>query len=137
MKSTVEQVLHGRRILLVEDNAVNRAIARSFLESAGCMVEDAVNGAQALEMLCAQFPDHFDLILMDLQMPVMDGYETAQRVRALPDPRLSAIPIVTMTANALAQDIEREYACGVTRHLSKPIDLTALRAALCEALREN
>ena len=74
---------------------------------------------------------------MDLQMPVMDGYEAARYIRALHDPQLSAIPIVTMTANALAQDLECERACGVSWHLSKPIDLTALHAALCEVLREN
>ena len=136
MKTTVTP-LRGKRVLLVEDNAINRAIARSVLESAGCTVEDAYNGAQALDRLCAHVPDHFDLILMDLQMPVMDGYETARRIRAMRDPQLSAIPIVTMTANALAQDLERENACGVSRHLSKPIDLTALHAALCEVLREN
>lgn len=135
MKSTVTP-LRGRRVLLVEDNAINRAIARSFLESASCEVEDAYNGAQALDKLCAHVPDHFDLV-MDLQMPVMDGYEAARHIRALHDPQLSAIPIVTMTANALAQDLERERACGVSRHLSKPIDLTALHAALCEVLREN
>ena len=136
MKSTVTP-LRGRRVLLVEDNAINRAIARSFLESAGCEVEDAYNGAQALDKLCAHVPDHFDLVLMDLQMPVMDGYEAARRIRALHDPQLSAISIVTMTANALAQDLERERVCGVSRHLSKPIGLTALHAALCEVLREN
>ena len=135
MKSTVTP-LRGRRVLLVEDNAINRAIARSFLESASCEAEDAYNGAQALDKLCAHVPDHFDLV-MDLQMPVMDGYETARRIRAMRDPQLVAIPIVTMTANALAQDLERERACGVSRHLSKPIDLTALHAALCEVLREN
>ena len=135
MKSTVTP-LRGRRVLLVEDNAINRAIARSFLESASCEAEDAYNGAQALDKLCAHVPDHFDLG-MDLQMPVMDGYEAARHIRALHDPQLSAIPIVTMTANALAQDLERERACGVSRHLSKPIDLTALHAALCEVLREN
>ena len=135
MKSTVTP-LRGRRVLLVEDNAINRAIARSFLESASCEAEDAYNGAQALDKLCAHVPDHFDLV-MDLQMPVMDGYEAARHIRALHDPQLSAIPIVTMTANALAQDFERERACGVSRHLSKPIDLTALHAALCEVLREN
>ena len=136
MKSTVT-LLRGRRVLLVEDNAINRAIARSFLESASCEAEDAYNGAQALDKLCAHVPDHFDLVLMDLQMPVMDGYEAARHIRALHDPQLSAIPIVTMTANALAQDLERERACGVSRHLSKPIDLTALHAALCEVLRKN
>lgn len=135
MKSTVTP-LRGRRVLLVEDNAINRAIARSFLESASCEAENAYNGAQALDKLCAHVPDHFDLV-MDLQMPVMDGYEAARHIRALHDPQLSAIPIVTMTANALAQDLERERACGVSRHLSKPIDLTALHAALCEVLREN
>ena len=135
MKSTVTP-LRGRRVLLVEDNAINRAIARSFLESASCEAEDAYNGAQALDKLCAHVPDHFDLV-MDLQMPVMDGYEAARHIRALHDPQLSAIPIVTMTANALAQDLECERACGVSRHLSKPIDLTALHAALCEVLREN
>lgn len=135
MKSTVTP-LRGRRVLLVEDNAINRAIARSFLESASCEAEDAYNGAQALDKLCAHVPDHFDLV-MDLQMPVMDGYEAARYIRAMRDPQLAAIPIVTMTANALAQDLERERACGVSRHLSKPIDLTALHAALCEVLREN
>lgn len=117
------------------DQPRHRALV--FLESASCEAEDAYNGAQALDKLCAHVPDHFDLVLMDLQMPVMDGYEAARHIRALHDPQLSAIPIVTMTANALAQDLERERACGVSRHLSKPIDFTALHAALCEVLREN
>ena len=136
MKNTITP-LRGRRVLLVEDNAINRAIARSFLESAGCEVEDAANGAQALDRLCAHIPEYFDLVLMDLQMPVMDGYETAQRIRAMHDPQLSAIPIVTMTANALAQDSASESACGVSRHLSKPIGFGALHAALCKTLHEN
>ena len=125
-----------RRVLAADDDGLVRDVYRSFFAShlSWQLVGEARNGQEAVEAYGRLLPD---LVLMDLQMPVMDGYEAARRIRALHDPQLSAIPIVTMTANALAQDLERERACGVSRHLSKPIDLTALHAALCEVLREN
>lgn len=122
MKSTVT-LLRGRRVLLVEDNAINRAIARSFLESASCEAEDAYNGAQALDKLCAHVPDHFDLVLMDLQMPVMDGYEATRCIRELPRADAADVPIIAMSANAFAEDVRASLECGMDAHLSKPIDM--------------
>lgn len=122
MKSTVTP-LRGRRVLLVEDNAINRAIARSFLESASCEAEDAYNGAQALDKLCAHVPDHFDLVLMDLQMPVMDGYEATRCIRELLRVDAADVPIIAMSANAFAEDVRASLECGMDAHLSKPIDM--------------
>ena len=133
MKSTVT-LLRGRRVLLVEDNAINRAIARSFLESASCEAEDAYNGAQALDKLCAHVPDHFDLVLMDLQMPVMDGYTATRRIRELENPALAGIPILAMTANAFDEDRQNAEKAGMNGHLSKPFDMQQLLTMLREKL---
>ncbi|NCC41599.1 MAG: response regulator, partial [Gammaproteobacteria bacterium] len=118
----------GRRILLVEDNAINQQIVRGLLADTGLLIEVADNGQRAVELFRAR-PQ--ELIFMDIQMPVMDGYEAARRIRAL-DPR---VPIIALTANAFPEDIEKAKAAGMSAHLSKPIDLKRLKALVSAALQ--
>ncbi len=122
--------LAGKHILLAEDNAFNREIARFLLEDLGLNVTEAEDGRLALDALANAGPGHFDLILMDLQMPNMDGYTATAAIRALPDKALASLPIIAMTANAFAEDRERCIAVGMNDHLSKPIDPQALAGAL-------
>jgi PAS domain S-box-containing protein len=103
------------RALLVEDNPTNQFVARKFIEKAGCIVEVASNGAEALEKIAAA---DFDLVFMDCQMPIMDGYEATKRIR---QGRLSQVPIIAMTAHAMKGDRERCLAVGMTEYLSKPL----------------
>ncbi len=111
----------GGSILLVEDNAINRQIAENFLEEAGYVVTTAEDGMQALELALAR---RFDLVLMDIQMPGMDGFETARRLRMLPG--LETLPIIALTAYATHDAGERIVAAGMDGHLTKPIDFAAL-----------
>ena len=104
------------RILLVEDNEQNRYLATFLLEKGGFTVLHATNGDQALERACAVRPD---LIVMDLQMPAMDGYEAARRIRAIPE--LTAVPLVAVTSYAMAGDREKALACGFAGYIEKPI----------------
>jgi len=115
----------GQPLLVVEDNEMNQQLARELLETAGFQVEIAGNGAQALALIEKQV---FALVFMDLQMPVMDGFEATKRLRA--DPRYNSLPIVAMTANAMAGDRERCLAAGMNDHISKPIDLNQLFSIL-------
>jgi signal transduction histidine kinase/CheY-like chemotaxis protein len=112
--------LRGLRLLLVEDNEINRQIATELLRDAGAVVEQAHNGVQALQMLAQVPPDHFQLVLMDVQMPEMDGLEATRRIRA--DERLQGLPIVAMTAHAMVRERERCLQAGMDDHVSKPID---------------
>ncbi len=116
----------GRRVLLVEDNDFNREIARYILESMQFAVEEAQNGAICIEKLLAAAPGYYDLILMDIQMPVMDGYTATIEIRNLADKALAAIPIVAMTANAFEEDKQRCLEVGMNGHIGKPIDMQAL-----------
>lgn len=109
----------GTRVLLVEDNEVNRYLAQYVLEQAGFVVRCAGDGAEALRLAAAEHPD---LILMDLRMPVLDGYETTKRLKA--DPALAAIPVVALSAQAMPQERERALAAGCVAHIEKPIDPT-------------
>ena len=115
--------LAGRRLLLVEDNPINQAVVLGYLEGSGLGVEVAADGQEGVRRFQGSA---FDLILMDMQMPVMDGLEATRRIRAL-DPR---IPIIALTANAFAEDVARTRAAGMNTHLSKPIDLRHLQAVL-------
>jgi two-component system, sensor histidine kinase and response regulator len=121
--------LRGVRILLVEDNEINQQIAVELLEAAGAYVHIAANGREALNILmAARYATSFDLVLSDLQMPEMDGYELAQRIRA--DPKLRELPIVAMTAHAIVEERKRCYTVGMNDHVSKPIDPEALLEAV-------
>jgi CheY-like chemotaxis protein len=120
--------LGGMRVLLVEDNPINQQLAVELLEFKGVTVEVANHGQQALEKIAAQPNDFYDLVLMDLQMPVMDGYEATRRLRS--DKRYYELPIVAMTAHAMVEERDRCKALGMQDHVSKPIEPDALYAML-------
>jgi signal transduction histidine kinase/DNA-binding response OmpR family regulator/HPt (histidine-containing phosphotransfer) domain-containing protein len=110
----------GLRVLLVEDQPVNQQLAQELLHEAGAAVDVAQHGGQALALLAQHPPDHYGLVLMDLQMPVLDGYDTTRRIRA--DAAYARLPIVAMTAHVTAEEQERCFALGMQAHLGKPID---------------
>ncbi len=113
----------GKRLLLAEDNELNREIATVILEGYGFRLDIAENGAGAVEKIASSQPGDYDLVLMDIQMPVMNGYEATRRIRSLPNPGLARIPILAMTANAFDEDRRSARKCGMDGFLSKPIDL--------------
>ena len=125
----------GKRALLVEDNMINMEIAQMLLEQSGFLIETAENGKIALEMTAASEPGYYDVILMDIQMPVMDGYMAAQAIRDLPDPGLAGIPIIAMTANAFQEDIKKAGEVGMNGHIAKPLDVSGMKATLQQVLR--
>ena len=118
--------LKGMRVLLVEDNEINREIAHCFLSDAGVEVTEVTNGEEAVKKFEETAPGTFDLILMDIMMPLVDGLEATRRIRALPRSDAAAIPIVAMTANVFDDDIEECIRAGMNKHLSKPLDCEKL-----------
>ena len=120
----------GRNMLLVEDNELNREIAMEIFGEYGFHIDIAENGAEALDKVAASRPGDYDLVLMDIQMPIMDGYEATWRIRALDDPELSAIPILAMTANAFDEDRKTAAECGMNGFISKPINMDEVIQAL-------
>ena len=120
----------GRHILLVEDNELNREIAVAILHEYGFLVDTAENGAVAVEKIRTSDPGRYDLVLMDVQMPVMDGCTATRRIRALKDPVRAAVPIVAMTANVFEEERKRAFDCGMNGFLSKPIVIEELIDAL-------
>jgi signal transduction histidine kinase/DNA-binding response OmpR family regulator/HAMP domain-containing protein len=128
--------LEGRRIILAEDIDINREIAISLLEPTSITVVCAENGAEAVRIF-SESPEKYDLIFMDIQMPEMDGYEAARRIRALDFKWAKEIPIIAMTANVFREDIERCLASGMNDHLAKPIDLGEMMNKLCKYLKRT
>ena len=126
----------GMRLLVVEDNELNMEITTTVLEEAGFLVDQAENGQVALEKVATAAPGQYALVLMDIQMPVMDGYEATRRIRALPDPAKAQIPIVAMTANAFAEDRANALAAGMNDHIAKPFDIHTLLWKLAEILKK-
>ncbi len=114
------------RILLAEDNELNQEIATEILTGYGFSVETAENGQIAVDKLSRSSPGYYDLILMDIQMPVMNGYEATRAIRRLRDPALSGITIVAMTANAFHEDEQAALDCGMDGFITKPIDVDLL-----------
>ena len=127
--------LRSGRILLTEDNLLNQEIATALLEEAGFQIEVADNGAAAVDMLRQSEPGYYQLVLMDIQMPVMDGYQAAEAIRALENPALSSIPIIAMTANAFEEDKQEALRHGMNGHIAKPINVNVLFAKLDEILK--
>ena len=124
----------GFRVLLVEDNDINREIARTLMEDLGVTVEEACDGAQAVERFSAAEPGWYDLILMDVQMPVMDGYEATRTIRGSGKAGAEELPIVAMTANAFEEDVRAALRAGMDAHFAKPIDLEKLEQLLRQFL---
>ncbi|MDY2629651.1 MAG: response regulator [Lachnospiraceae bacterium] len=127
----------GKHLLLVEDNELNREIALEILGEYGFCIDTAQNGAEALEKVSGSRPGEYDLILMDIQMPVMDGYEATSRIRKLDEPSQSSIPIIAMTANAFDEDRKAASECGMNGFISKPIDLKEVIHALNSVFGES
>ncbi|MBP5289312.1 MAG: response regulator [Clostridia bacterium] len=127
----------GCRVLLAEDNPINMEIAQIVLTQAGFEVETAENGRQAVDKLLSAGSGAFKLILMDIQMPVMDGYTAVRTIRALPDPDLRRIPVIAMTANAFADDVNAAYDAGMNAHISKPLDVSAMLKTIRDVLEQE
>lgn len=127
----------GRRILLAEDNTLNAEIACNLLEIKGCKVETAANGAEAVESFAAAPVGHFDAILMDVRMPVMDGLDAARAIRAMRKADAKTVPIFAMTANAFQEDIKMSIDAGMNAHLTKPIEPVILYEALDDILKSS
>ena len=124
----------GKCILLVEDNELNSEIAVEILNEYGFLVDTAKNGAEAVEKVKNSTPGNYDLVLMDVQMPVMNGYEATKEIRALDNPALAGITILAMTANAFDEDRKKALECGMDGFLSKPIVIEELISTLHDNL---
>jgi CheY-like chemotaxis protein len=126
--------LENKRILVVEDVELNQFLARHIIESWGCVVQVAENGVLALEKISK---DDFDLILMDIQMPIMDGIQATRHIRELPDNNKSSIPIVALTANAMRADFDMYIKAGMNDCLPKPLEEPALFKTVYKNIRKN
>ena len=129
--------LQGRHFLIAEDNELNAEILTEMLDMEGASSELAVNGREAIELFQRSQPGHFDMILMDVQMPVMNGYEATRTIRASDHPEAASIPIVAMTANTFAEDVKAAFDAGMDGHLAKPINMDAVRALLGKLFEER
>lgn len=124
------EMLVGRRVLLVDDNEVNREIMKEILVGHGLLVDEADNGSAAVEILKAKEPGYYHFVLMDIEMPVMDGYESTIRIRKLPNRMRANIPIIALTANAFPENRERAMEVGMDDFLVKPINSARLLKSL-------
>ena len=120
----------GKRIMLVEDNELNREIAEMILEEAGFLVETAPDGTDAVVLMERSEENYYDAILMDVQMPIMDGYEAARTIRKLSRKDVKNLPIIAMTANALEEDREAAFKNGMNAHIAKPLDMDVFISVL-------
>ena len=127
--------LKGKKLLLVEDNALNRELAQEILKEAGFAVDTAEDGEIAVRKMKQAVPGQYDLILMDIQMPKMDGYEATRQIRALPDAAKADIPIFAMTANAFEEDRQNALKAGMNGHIAKPLDIPHLLQVLADVLK--
>ena len=134
-KEKISDSILGKRVLLAEDNELNAEIAMTVLKENGLKAERAANGKQCMEMLKKMPEDYYDMILMDIQMPEMDGYEATKRIRNLDDARAD-IPIVAMTANAFEEDRQKALESGMNAHVSKPVDMNMLFKVMTQILKK-
>lgn len=132
-----EQAFSNRLFLVVEDNDVNAEILSELLRMQGAESVVCKDGLQAVAAFEEAAPGTYDAVLMDIQMPVMDGHEATRRIRALKRPDARTIPILAMTANAFTEDVQKSKAAGMTAHVAKPIDIDVLRSALAKALKDR
>ena len=129
-----EEDLKGKRILLVEDNEINSEIAKELLISQGYIVDTANDGSVAFKIISNSTPGYYSLILMDIQMPVMDGHEATRAIRGLPNKELANIPIIALSANAFAEDYEKSFESGMNAHFPKPINMAELQEMIKDVL---
>ena len=139
MKKETEKKFYNNRVLVVEDNELNREIVTEILENNGFQIETAADGSIAVEMIKNSEENYFDLVLMDIQMPIMNGYEAARTIRYLPRKDVENLPIIAMTANAFEEDKEKALENGMNAHITKPLDTEVLLATLEKILllRQN
>ena len=130
IESSAINTIKGKRILLVEDNELNAEIAKTVLEDVGALITRAENGQQALELFKEKPAGTFDVILMDLMMPVMDGYTATRKIRELERSDAKTVPIIAMTANAFQEDAEKCIAVGMNAHLAKPLDIEKMKKTI-------
>lgn len=125
----------GKTFLLAEDNELNREIALELLGNMGAGMETAVNGEEAVKRFKESPPNYYSLILMDIQMPVMNGYEAARAIRLMDRPDAKAVPIIAMTADAFVEDIQNAKAAGMNGHMAKPLDYEGLSQEINKYLK--
>ena len=134
---TGSTIPEGRNILLAEDNDLNAEIAAAILERAGFHTERVEDGIQCVNRIEKMPAGTYDMILMDIQMPQMDGYKATQAIRRLPDREKACIPIIAMTANAFEEDKRDAFAAGMNGHIAKPIQVDKLLSTLSEVIRQQ
>ena len=135
--SNMGESLSGKHVLLAEDNDLNAEIAVTVLEETGIVIERVEDGIQCVNRVVQMSPGTYDLILMDIQMPNMDGYKATRCIRRLDDKKKAEIPIIAMTANAFEEDKKRAFDAGMNEHIAKPIDIEKLRAAILSVLNKQ
>ena len=126
------EMLKGQRVLVVDDNELNRGIMREILEDHGLVVEEADNGRKAIEAVKVKDPGYYSFVLMDIEMPVMDGYESAMKIRKLPNRIRANVPIIALTANAFPENREKATEAGMDDFLSKPVNSARLLRSLAK-----
>ena len=127
-----EPVFDGKNVLLVDDNDLNREIVKEILEGSGMKVKEAPNGRQAVSMVRDQKGDKFDFVLMDIQMPVLNGFEATKKIRALQDEERAKTPVIAMTASVTYEDRQKAEEYGMNGFIEKPLDLKKLAAVICK-----
>lgn len=125
-----KEEFYGKRNLLVEDNELNREISRELLANEGMIVEEAEDGDIAVDKIKNSDPGYYELVLIDIQMPRMDGFAATRQIRALKDPFLANIPIIVLKANAFDEDKQATVAAGINGHIAKPVDMRELKRCM-------
>ena len=137
MKPPAIHTIKGTRILLVEDNDLNAEIAKTVLEDVGALITRVEDGQQAVKLFKEKPAGTFDAILMDLMMPVMDGYTATKKIRSLEHSDAKTIPIIAMTANAFQEDAEKCIAVGMNAHLAKPLNIEKMMTTICHLVKKK
>ncbi len=136
-KDTQQEIIKDKLFLVAEDNELNAEILSEMLAMEGAKCELATNGLEAVEMFQSKDPDYYDMILMDVQMPKMNGYDATREIRSLNHPRAKTIPIIAMTANTFAEDVRNALDAGMNGHLAKPIEMETFRTLVARLLKED